>query len=367
MEPLPHEIAEKKASMASLPHETAEPIVSMADLPRDIQHKIFIGLRVTDLIRCKSVCKSWSSSISDPVFIKDHLNHQYYKDHKNERFRHRRITMSDYKLCEIRGRGIIDRQLLGSSNGLVCVALSPTEIVVINPSTREVKNVTEPKILETDYLCWGFGYDSIKDDYKVVVGFKKGENNTCFHVFSLRYNKWKVIGDTHYVFTSNIGILFNGGLHWLGYDTSTKTKNVILSFHFSDEKFKEVPMPDDVTHRELYTGQTLLMRLGTVDGYLCLFTHIFAFEIWIMIKERSWRKFGLGLGIKYDAVHMIKQLKNYIPHKKPLCRQGRSRNYWLCRNRTFFGTPIFVESLVSPHFHKKPQRKRQITIIFKRS
>ncbi|XP_076885488.1 F-box protein CPR1-like [Bidens hawaiensis] len=220
MEPLPHEIAKTKASIASLPHETAElMVVSMADLPHDIQHKIFIGLGVTDLVRCKSVCKSWSSTISDPNFIKDHLNHQYDKDHKNEQFRHRRITMSEqafYKVCERRSHGIIDRQLLGSSNGLVCVAPSPTEIVAINPSTGEVKNITKPKIPETDSLCWGFGYDSIKDDYKVIVGYKKGENDRCFHVFSLRYNKWNIIGNTNYVVTSNIGILFNGGPSLVG-------------------------------------------------------------------------------------------------------------------------------------------------------
>ncbi|XP_076923754.1 F-box/kelch-repeat protein At3g06240-like [Bidens hawaiensis] len=203
-------------------------------------------------------------------------------------------NQADYKLCKIRGRGVIDRHLLGSSNGLVCVSLSPTEILVINPSTREVKNITKPEIPETDSLCWGFGYDSIKDDYKVVVGFKKGENSTCFNVFSLRYNDWKVIRETNYVCTSNIGILFNGGLHWLGYDTSPKKKDVILSFHFSDEKFTEVPMPDYVTHNKLYIGQTLLMRLGTVKGHLCLFTHLFEFEIWVMNKECSLEKIWAG-------------------------------------------------------------------------
>ncbi|XP_076923755.1 F-box/kelch-repeat protein At3g06240-like, partial [Bidens hawaiensis] len=259
-----------------------------------------------------------------------------------------------------------DRHLLGSSNGLVCVSPSPNEILVLNPSTREVKKIIKPQIPVTDSLCSGFGYDSKNDDYKIILGVGNGECRTCFQVFSLRSDIWKVITEIDYVFTSRAGMLCEGALHWLAYDTSTKKKNAILSFHFSDEKFLEVPTPDDVTYNELYIGQPFLMRLGTMDGHLCLFRFTGFNNIWVMNKERSWDKFGTELEIKNDAVHLIKQLKNYIPYKRPLCHQTLSRDYQLVRHRMFFGTPLFVESLVSPHFHKKAQRKRQAMSAIKR-
>ncbi|XP_076882905.1 F-box/kelch-repeat protein At3g06240-like [Bidens hawaiensis] len=214
-----------------------------------------------------------------------------------------------------------DRHLIGSSHGLVCVSPSPTKIVVINPSTREVKNVTKSRdIPETSFMCQGFGYDSKNDDYKIVLVFQKGENNACFHVLSLRYNIWKVIAEINYVFTSRVvGILCEGALHWLANDTSPEKKIVILSLHFSDEKFMEVPMPDDTRYNKLYNRwKSSWMRLGTINGCLCL-SWLISMDIWVMNKERSWEYFGPALKIEYDAVHMIKQLKNYIPNKRPLC------------------------------------------------
>ncbi|KAJ0727402.1 putative F-box domain-containing protein [Helianthus annuus] len=337
----------------------------------EVEEEILKRLDVKDLLRCKSVCKSWSILLSSPRFIKAHLNHQYDNDHDDERFRHRRITIS--KEAEYISRwnyaiddnffGLNDRHLIGSSNGLVCVSPSPAKILVVNPSTREVKKVTKHQIPETDSLCWGFGYDSSTDDYKLVLGFKKDENHTCFQVFSLRSNAWKVTGEINYVFSSRVGILCKGALHWLAYayDTSSEKKNVILSFHFSEEKFLEVPMPDDVKYHQLYNFQHSSMRLGTMNECLCLYPNVFMRNVWVMNKERSWEMFGRERAIKDDAVHNMKLLKNYIPNKRPLCHEIWSHNHWVRKSRVFLGTPIYVESLVSPHFHKKLRRKRRAT------
>ncbi|KAJ0727406.1 putative F-box domain-containing protein [Helianthus annuus] len=178
----------------------------------EVEEEILKRLDVKDLLRCKSVCKSWSSLISNQRFIKIHLDHHYANDCDNERIGHRRITMSkeaDYisnQHFEF-DRGFFelnDSHLLGSCNGLVCVSPSPSKILVINPSTREVKKVRKPRIPETDFLCWGFGYHSLTNDYKLVLGYKKDENHTCFQVFSLRSNMWKVIGEINYGFTSRV-------------------------------------------------------------------------------------------------------------------------------------------------------------------
>ncbi|XP_076920108.1 uncharacterized protein LOC143581147 [Bidens hawaiensis] len=296
-----------------------------------------------------------------------------------------------------------DRHLLGTSNGLVCISPSPNEILVINPSTREVKKITKPQIPVTDSSCSGFGYDSINDDYKIIIvrlfvlnvawkdapesmiqdstvfstqqtrasssetsfvaaftsevisflgldlllfldfdlpllpplflllplpsalskvlddsplflllesSFKirsrtllkvKASEPTglvtavivpdqlsefyMFYLFSLRSDNWKVITEINYVFTSRVGMLCDGALHWLAYDTSPTKKNAILSFHFSDEKFLEVPTQDDATYNALYIGQPFLMRLGTMDGRLCLFRFTDVHHMWVVNQE----------------------------------------------------------------------------------
>ncbi|XP_021991706.1 F-box/kelch-repeat protein At3g06240 [Helianthus annuus] len=260
----------------------------------EVEEEILKRLDVKDLLRCKSVCKSWSSLISNQRFIKIHLEHHYANDCDNERIGHRRITMSkeadyisnqhfefDHGFFELN-----DSHLLGSCNGLVCVSPSPSKILVINPSTREVKKVRKPRIPETDFLCWGFGYDSLTNDYKLVLGYKKDENHTCFQVFSLRSNMWKVIGEINYGFTSRVGILCKGALHWLAYAFDISS-NVIVSFHFLEEKFLEFPMPHDVRYRELVTWKPFLMRLGNMNECLCLFPDVFLHDVWSGVSRNT--------------------------------------------------------------------------------
>lgn len=181
-------------------------------------------------------CKSWLSLISNSQFIKAHLKISYLSDRYNNEIGDRRIIMSIFPGYFLRHPyndfhaffEFNDCNLLGSSDGLVCISRC-TQVLVVNPLTKKVKKITQPQIPETDPLRWGFGYSFSKDDYKVVLGFRTDENLTCFQVLSLRSNVWKVIGEVDYVFLSSIGILFNGALHWVAYNT-LKKMSVILSF-----------------------------------------------------------------------------------------------------------------------------------------
>ncbi|KAM7462982.1 hypothetical protein LguiA_031103 [Lonicera macranthoides] len=49
------------------------------ELAGDILSNIFLELPVISLLRCKSVCKLWRQLISDPIFIKLHLNQRHQK------------------------------------------------------------------------------------------------------------------------------------------------------------------------------------------------------------------------------------------------------------------------------------------------
>ncbi|XP_076893333.1 F-box protein CPR1-like [Bidens hawaiensis] len=177
----------------------------MAELAFDVVEQILVRLDVKDLIQYKSVCKSWLSLISGPRFVQAHLNHNIKSDRDNRQLGHRRICHSKYMPKDrwVRWNEII--VIVGSCNGLVCFSPRDVELVVTNPLTREQKKLpTPPYRLNMDgismirvLVCWGFGYDSCADDYKVIVGFRNtfDINWTTFFVLTLKSNTWKVIGE----------------------------------------------------------------------------------------------------------------------------------------------------------------------------
>lgn len=159
--------------------------------------------------------------------------------------------------------------IVGYSNGLVCISTLDGEIIVANPSTREMRTLPRPrKVIKLTRLsnCWGFGYDSSTDDYKVVLGFiikRKGVFQTCFklRVLSLKLNVWKVIEKLNYSSNSGsiyinvlehsrVGVLCNGALHWVIKDQSDK--KVIIVFDLYTEEIKEIPQPDYGAERDMF-------------------------------------------------------------------------------------------------------------------
>ncbi|GKB91925.1 F-box/kelch-repeat protein-like protein isoform X1 [Tanacetum coccineum] len=205
--------------------------VMSKELLIDLVEDILVRLDGEDLIRCKSVCKSWLSWISSSRFVKNHLDYTCNKDHNNHELGHRRIIKPTEGDERNDGKPLYNDEyyytsascIIGSSNGLVCFSISllNAQVIVTNPLTREVKKLqTPPEIPETPKipsrtsLCWGFGYDSFTDDYKVVIGIRMRKGGTLFRVLTLKSNIWKVMSQVKYKVFRRIGILWNGMLHW---------------------------------------------------------------------------------------------------------------------------------------------------------
>ena len=189
----------------------------------------------------------------------------------------------------------------------------------------------------TLFSCSGFGYDSLTDDYKVVLGTRTFNHKTCFQVFSLKSNAWKVIGDVNYTcferfnFLSR-GVLCNGAIHWLMYPENKK--QVILSFDLYKEEFKEIPQPDDARYK-------FGMWVGIMEESLCIYGYD-PTKVWVMKKYndiQSWEMLPDNCQIKYECTI------NFIEVRQDRCRPGS----WSIGNRKFSGGPNIVESLVSPH------------------
>ncbi|KAI3716469.1 hypothetical protein L1987_67374 [Smallanthus sonchifolius] len=166
----------------------------------DLVEQILIRLDVEDLIRCKSVCKSWYSLITSMGFINRHMNHSCDKDPYmySDKLDHRRIILVNGNPSRLYN----DHHLVGSSNDLVCISAFSSKLLVGNPLTREVRQLELPPWISLP-LCWGFGYDSSKDDYNVIVGSAKDEN----------------------------------------------MKKLIVSYDLSKERFTEIPQPSDSRYK----------------------------------------------------------------------------------------------------------------------
>ncbi|GJW88365.1 putative F-box domain-containing protein [Tanacetum coccineum] len=287
-------------------------------------YNIFLRLDVR-IIECKSVCKSWKSLISDSLFIKAHLNRSYTSNQNG----HKRIGEAVFLNTSNR------YSMIGSSNGLVCI-LECGELLVTNPLTSEVKPVPQTFARNTwefyyEVVC-GFGYDSLRDDYKVICGVIKGKDQTSFKVFSLKSNAWNVIGEVNYTYDSDeprVGVLCNGAMHWIMHPKNQKTKKVILSFDLSTEEFKEISQPDYQIENRKY----LCISLGIMEECLCIHD---SRKVWVMKKyneKQSW-----------EVVDNCQIKAEY-----PFCYTFGFK----VRNDTFTGHLSFnsniMESLVSPH------------------
>ena len=207
----------------------------------------------------------------------------------------------------------------------------------------------------------GFGYDSLSDDYKVVLGSRGGPWGTSFIVLSLKTNAWKYVGHlrcTLLVFKF-VGALCNGAIHWL-MKGADRSKHMIIAFNLSTEEFKEIPLPDH--------GCTKSSRLGIIDGCLCLCQPVIGdLPRWVMKSynvKSSWTLLPPYDHVPHkvnDAIHTLKSTEDdYVPHTSFFTDDDddkielRYKEPDLC-------APIFVQSLVSPHVYRRLKRKREPT------
>ncbi|GJR99654.1 F-box protein CPR1-like protein [Tanacetum coccineum] len=306
----------------------------MAELiPDDIYEKIFLRLDVRNLVRCKSVCRSWKSFISGSRFVRAQFNYAYNSNENG----HRRIGEAVFLIAN----HDVGYPVIGSSNGLVC--LSVHELLVANPLTREVKALQYPLDIVFNSSCWGFGYDSVNDDFKVVLGVMKGKDQTCFEVISLKSNAWKVIGEVDYRCSKLqcVGVLCNGAIHWVMHPKNNKKEQVILSFDLSKEEFKEIPQHDDARCKSDNACQQNMI-LGIMEECLCLECRDVHFhKLRVMKKYNAKESWVLPDNYQYKC--------EFGDDPWELSPHASGRYMWFIGNRKFGYVPTIVESLVSPH------------------
>ncbi|KAM7468858.1 hypothetical protein LguiA_007041 [Lonicera macranthoides] len=301
-------------------------------LPAELPTEILTRLPVKTLLLCTSISKSWYALITSPLFITTHqLNNQnnptsllllraeYSLNKKTQCSLHYGIdTFEEFVELDL---AHITKQnrffgIAGTCNALVCLYdLNEYIVALWNPSLKRSIILPKPHAVRESSAFYhiGFGIDPISNDYKIV----RLTNNYIFldgvlelltplevELFELSTSAWQNInvGEYPYVISpDNQPSLFNGVVHWAGYNQKYKVGSgfhpFIVSFDMRNDTLGVVMAPPcaqnslDWCPRFTLFGESLSFFHRDVDHSYCL---------WVM-KEygmgSSWMKqFTIDLG-----------------------------------------------------------------------
>ncbi|XP_047323710.1 F-box/kelch-repeat protein At3g23880-like [Impatiens glandulifera] len=318
-------------------------------LPTEIITKILIRLPVKTLVRFKCVCRSWLALISDPIFVENHLRASI----QDKGYAHHRLIMSsgsrsfEVKSCSL--SSVLHEEcpsahdhyyplkhpqrfvsIVGSVNGLVCIAIDQGSVFLWNPSTRKSKRLPNCgfKKRSRGHIVYGFGYDEASSDYKVIVAkselYGEAPFKTEVKIYGYKSDSWRRIEN----FPEGIpmdapGTFVGGSLHWpasgeIEFNYSWSIQKPIVSFDLSKETYSAFSQP-------CYGKGASNPKLGVLCDNLCLLCNIGykRADVWVMKeygKVESWSKL---FSIPYSS-----PLENF-PYSVPLCISFRKNEVLL--------------------------------------
>ncbi|XP_056697985.1 F-box/kelch-repeat protein At3g06240-like [Spinacia oleracea] len=157
---------------------------------------------------------------------------------------------------------------------------------------------------------YGLGYDSVSDDYRVVMishkipGIEPGCIEMFVDVYSVGNGTWKRVDSSPYNHTISdfeAGVFVDGSIHWLARKT-TDESCVIAVFNLREEKFRELPLPSLVDKYVVgdfddEVEDLVFDKLAGLGGYLCGYLEFLdncqSIDAWMMKKygvQESWTK-----------------------------------------------------------------------------
>lgn len=243
---------------------------------------------------------------------------------------------------------------LGSCNGLLCLTKGimsgyylgiwdSIDIFLFNPSTREYRNLPTHYYFDASgghyKTVFGFGYDCVSDDYKVVHIFQcmDDDRHDGFAICSLKSNSWRrIMNFPYYVCCNAKNVFINGALHWVvtlerqteGFVISDFNVDArIVSFDLATEEYRLVPQPE-------ISDRNLLMEVGELGGRLCL--HCISkgnyMNLWVLdhygVKE-SWSKLlSVVQPVNIRKIKYLKAIKYSMDGQRVLFEQGGGKFFW---------------------------------------
>jgi hypothetical protein len=240
----------------------AQPLPS---LPFELIEEILSRLPVKLLLQLRCACKSWNSLISDHKFAKKHLSLSTTHNVHWVEYSHKYILKS-YQLdsgftnCTNSAFPQFDSYIyiVGSCNGILCLAskyyANSFNVRLLNPTIRKLKElpplVSKSQTNRNILRMYGFGYDPVGDNYKVVSvlcvidhifsGNSVEEDEVKVH--TLGTNSWKIIPMLPFpvVPVQKSGQCVSGTINWLASKDTKRNQCFILSLDLGNESYQKV-------------------------------------------------------------------------------------------------------------------------------
>ncbi|XP_058786770.1 F-box/kelch-repeat protein At3g23880-like [Vicia villosa] len=289
---------ELESKMATAEEINNDPLPT---LPIDLVAEIFCRLPVKLLVQLRCMCKSWNSLISDRSFTRKHLSlsttrriHYATYEHKPHELVHNSYPLDSVLSTKVKPRRLPFNSIVASCDGILCLCDKRKGCVALwNPSIRKFKEsppFENTQILNQVYTTFGFGYDRVSDNYKVVVLYYTEGNlldTTKVKVHTLGTNLWKTAESFPFgaVCDEQPGTFVSGTINWMAY-TEWRRKGLlfIVSFDLGTDSYRKLLPPHHAEIRPDY------LRLSVLRDCLCLISD---HHIWVMKEygiQDSWTK-----------------------------------------------------------------------------
>lgn len=310
-------------------------VVEVDHVPSDPRHllpseiilfQILPRLPAKSLMRFKCVCKTWSSFIRDPFFVRAHRNmHNSQNNHtthllltdggsmrkpeKPKRLfsmqlinqggmicstpplllsHNLELPSSSFTFCCRAKASLISINSVDQLNDLI-PAVRPDRVHIFNPCTREfialpVSEYDSALVSISDaYNTYDIGFSTLTDVYKVleihVILPAESESpredaSFMFKIFTLgTTTSWRDVQQETDVFDDlaldsllfDESVCIHGAMHWI--QRTIKEKSIVLVFDFGEERFRVIPCPEDyICDDSFYWG------IVEVNGCLAVYT-----------------------------------------------------------------------------------------------
>ncbi|XP_006360351.1 F-box/kelch-repeat protein At3g23880-like [Solanum tuberosum] len=370
-------------------------LLQFSRLPDEIIIEILLRLPVKSLLKFRCVSKYWLSLLSTPYFINTQIKFSVKKS-KNVNLRLVIVASvsglmgkmcSVYSLdCENSSVNVdkIDYPLktpfrsakfLGSCNGLICLTPMSFKLMIWNPVTGKHKEFQDSFVqcAVNCYIRYGFGYDYVHDDYKVVKIFSfprnEGKYESKVKIYSLKDDSWKMGEgfDSGYV-NAQSGMCLNGYLHWEvshcpdsgGGGGGSGACSEIMTLDLATETYGVMALPN------CGNGSTS-WSLSVLNGCLvaCCNYEPDRTDMWVMKEygvEESWTKLVSNLTAPPGRLGYVSPLSVSENGGEVLVRLGTNISLYNARNASHESLDIhslgyclqvqaitYYESLASPN------------------
>ncbi|KAK4727060.1 hypothetical protein R3W88_031977 [Solanum pinnatisectum] len=207
----------------------------------------------------------------------------------------------------------ISYPLVSSYNGLLCMVYS-FKIFIWNPATQKYKMIKEsnPTLLKRyESMLYGFTYDSVSDDYKIIATFviSAKDSRHIVGIYSVKNDGYRLFDQNPVSFDGTVNMMAARAVE--GNGGSDFNEFVIISLIVADEKFTVTPLLSQYCGSQIKMSNfaNRLYISGFVEMDFLVFSRDKDGERWtwtndiIFLKENEnilWRKMDGGF-LEYDV------------------------------------------------------------------